>query len=45
MNVLLVFEPPASGWNSLQLELPASAWGRKGTCRFRIPELFTAISP
>ena len=34
---VLVFEAPPSGVESLHLELPAEAWGRKGAFRFTIP--------
>lgn len=32
----LIFELPTGAIESLKLELPASAWGRPGTCRFHI---------
>ncbi len=32
----LIFELPPSGFKFLTLEVPASAWGRRGVCRFRI---------
>ncbi len=38
VNDLLVFESPWPG--PLELELPASAWGREGFCKFRIPNEF-----
>jgi hypothetical protein len=40
-DYLLVFAAPAKTTN-LKLELPSSAWGRKGTCKFRISNLFEA---
>ncbi|HEV3385251.1 MAG TPA: family 16 glycoside hydrolase [Gemmata sp.] len=36
---LLIFEQPPPGIRELKLELPASAWGRAGTCRFRIEHI------
>jgi hypothetical protein len=45
LDFQLVFElPPASSapWN---LELPASAWGRKGICKLRIAGPFEPILP
>jgi LSD1 subclass zinc finger protein len=36
-DVLLIFAAPP-GEGALQLELPASAWGRKGTLKFRVPK-------
>src|SRR5581483_7609159 len=38
--VQLVFEPSPPLAGSFKLELPASAWGRHGACRFRIKEYF-----
>jgi hypothetical protein len=34
---MLLFEAPATGLEFVELEFPASAWGRQGVCRFRIP--------
>ncbi len=45
LDYLLVFQMPPAGLESLQLELPASAWGRKGVCRFRIPRFFDTVVP
>jgi hypothetical protein len=39
-DYLFVFAAPPSPFASLKLEVPAAAWGRKGTCRFRISQLF-----
>jgi hypothetical protein len=39
---LLVFASPPSKFEALKLEVPASAWGRKGTCKLRISKLFEA---
>jgi putative heme-binding domain-containing protein len=36
---LLIFEQPPPGIHTLKLELPASAWGRAGSCRFRIEHI------
>lgn len=39
---LWIFEPPDPGAAHLELELPSSIWGGKGTCKFRIPrEMFS----
>ncbi len=40
MDLQLVFDAPPRGSGPLQLELPAAAWDRQGTCRFRVPESF-----
>lgn len=45
LDYLLVFELPSSGFEALKLELPASAWGRQGVCRFRIAKPFEATLP
>jgi hypothetical protein len=37
---LLVFEAPALGFQTLKMELPASAWGRKGTYQFLVSKPF-----
>lgn len=37
-DVLLIFESPPAAEN-LQLEVSSGAWGRQGTCRFRIAEM------
>jgi len=42
LDVLLVFEAPAAKVAGLNLEVPASAWGRMGLCKFRCPGLFDA---
>jgi hypothetical protein len=43
-DVLLVYElPPAL--EGLRLEVPATAWKRKGTCRLRIAQLFDSLYP
>jgi hypothetical protein len=39
-GVLLVFEPVPERIERMKLELPASAWGRRGTCRFVINDVF-----
>lgn len=41
LDVQLVFAPPPAGSAPYKLELPASAWGREGTCRLLLPESFT----
>jgi hypothetical protein len=38
----LVFEPVAADVESVKLELPASAWGGSGMCRFHIPRSMMA---
>ncbi len=43
-SFLMVFEAPPDGI-ALKLEVPTSAWGRQGTCRFRISGLFDAPVP
>jgi hypothetical protein len=45
LDHLLVFEAPPPEIQSLKLELPASAWGRNGTCKLRISEFFVAKLP
>ena len=40
LDYQLVFEPPPADFSNLNLELPASAWGRKGAAKFRIPGTF-----
>jgi hypothetical protein len=42
---LLVFEPPPAEAGALKLELPASAWGGAGMCRFRIPRNMIIPAP
>jgi hypothetical protein len=37
---LLVFDAPWPGTEYVDLELPAAAWGREGTCKFRIPRTY-----
>lgn len=39
-DYLLVFASPPGLFEPVKLEVSASAWGRKGTCRFRIPRSF-----
>jgi len=41
-DYLLVFSPAPSKFEVLKLELPASAWGRDGVCKLRIPRPFDA---
>jgi hypothetical protein len=41
----LVFEPPPTNFSPLILELPASAWGRNGVCKYRIDRLFEPNFP
>jgi len=41
-DLLLLFEAPSSRFEPLKLELPTSAWGREGRCRFNIAGLFAA---
>jgi hypothetical protein len=41
----LVFELPHGDLPPLQLELPASAWGRSGVCKFHVNGLFEPIVP
>jgi hypothetical protein len=45
LDYQLVFEPPPAEFPALILELPASAWGRKGVCRFRIDRFFEPNFP
>jgi hypothetical protein len=45
LDYLLVFTGQPVGSQALKLEVPASAWGRKGTCKLRIPRLFRAELP
>jgi hypothetical protein len=40
-DLLLLFEAP-SRVEILKLEVPTSAWGRDGRCKFHIAGLFTA---
>lgn len=42
---VLVFEPPGADLESLKLDLPAMAWGRTGSCRFRIPRSMIEQNP
>jgi hypothetical protein len=37
VNDVLVFEPPWTGTDHLELEMPAAAWGRAGVCKFKVP--------
>jgi len=41
---LLVFEPPIDTIEYLRLELPASAFGEKGTLRFEIPKEWIGVA-
>ena len=45
LDYQLVFESPPARFESLKLEIPAAAWGRKGVCKFQIPELFSSTDP
>lgn len=36
-DLLLIFQDPPAGISQFKLEVPASAWGRKGVCRLLIP--------
>ena len=47
-DLQLIFAPsPPQGDNfeALKFEVPCSAWGRKGTCKFRIASLFDSRFP
>ncbi len=44
-DLQLVFEAPPADFSALKLELPASAYSRKGVCKFTISELFVAPLP
>lgn len=37
LDRLLIFQMPPAGVENFKLEVPAAAWGRKGTCKLRIP--------
>ena len=41
----LIFEVPPAGVDSLKLEVPASAWGRQGVCRFHIKSIEQDATP
>ncbi|HWY86411.1 MAG TPA: family 16 glycoside hydrolase, partial [Gemmataceae bacterium] len=41
----LIFELPPDAVNALNLELPASAWGRQGVCRFHIKAIERESAP
>ena len=41
----LIFELPPATTDSLKLELPASAWGRQGVCRFHIKTIEREPTP
>ena len=41
-DLLLLFEAPSSRVEALKLQLPTSAWGRDGRCKFHIAGLFAA---
>jgi hypothetical protein len=45
LDYQLVFELPPGDFFPLQLDLPASAWGRQGVCRFRVTGFFEPIMP
>jgi hypothetical protein len=45
LDYQMVFELPPGDFAPLQLDLPASAWGRNGVCKFRIAGLFDPIVP
>ncbi len=45
LDHVLVFEAPPVGTESLQLTVPASAWGQQGVCRFRIPRIEREAPP
>jgi hypothetical protein len=40
LDHLLVFTFPSTKFEGLNLEIPSSAWGMKGMCKFRIAESF-----
>jgi hypothetical protein len=40
LDFQLVFEAPPADFSPLTLQLPASAWGRNGVCKYRIDRLF-----
>jgi hypothetical protein len=42
LDLVLVFDSAPPRFESVNLELPASAWGRSGVCRFRIAGPFDA---
>jgi hypothetical protein len=42
LDQLLVFAAPQGKAEALNLELPASAWGRTGVCKFRCQRFFKA---
>jgi hypothetical protein len=44
-DLLLIFESPPSRFEELRLEIPSSAWGRKGMCKWRISALFDSGLP
>jgi hypothetical protein len=44
-DLLLYFEPVPPRTAMLKLEVPCSAWGRQGVCRFRFPADFQAPVP
>ncbi len=45
LDYQLVFELPPPNFPPLHLDLPTSAWGRQGICKFRITEFFDPIVP
>lgn len=45
LDLLLIFELPSGVLGSFTLEVPASAWGRRGTCRFRIASILHESNP
>jgi hypothetical protein len=42
---VFTFETPPAGWESLRLEVPASAWGAAGVFRFTIPASMLVSAP
>ena len=45
VDVLLVFDYPLPQLEAVKLQVPSSAWGRTGICRFRINGAFEAPLP
>jgi hypothetical protein len=43
-DYLLVFTAPPSRFEPARLEVPASAWGGNGACRFRLSGLFDLVN-
>jgi hypothetical protein len=42
LDQLLIFEAPSAKIEAFNLEVPTSAWGRAGVCKFRCPGSFKA---